>query len=465
MHKHYLAIDIGASGGRHILGWLEGGKIKLMQVYRFKNAMVEKDGKLCWDLDRLFEEVVTGLRHCRDLQITPVSAGIDTWGVDYVLLDEHDQVLGDTVAYRDSRTAGMDAEVFKLIPEAQLYARTGIQKMQFNTIYQLMAQKLAEPEILQRAASFLMIPEYLNFRLTGAKMNEYTNATTTQLVNAELKTWDRQLMETLGFPTKMFGPLYRPGTFVGYLTPELKDRLAFTTEVIMPATHDTASAVMAVPAEGDDAIYISSGTWSLMGVERAEADCREVSREANFTNEGGYDYRYRFLKNIMGLWMVQSLQGEFPRKYTFAQMEAMAHERLDFPSLVDVNDPSFLAPASMGHAIRAFCLRTGQPVPDTEGETLACTYRSLADYYGQTAKELDRLSGFEHRAIHIIGGGCQDGLLNRLTAEASGKTVYAGPVEATAIGNILAQMLRAGEFESLADARQCVRESFESIEY
>lgn len=465
MHTHYLAIDIGASSGRHILGWLEGGKIKLMQVYRFKNAMVEKDGKLCWDLDRLFEEVVTGLRHCRDLRITPASVGIDTWGVDYVLLDEQDQVLGDTVAYRDGRTAGMDAEVFKLISETELYARTGIQKMQFNTIYQLMAQKLAEPEILERAASFLMIPEYLNFRLTGAKMNEYTNATTTQLVDAKLETWDRQLLETLGFPAKIFGPLYCPGTFVGYLTPELKNRLAFTTEVVLPATHDTASAVMAVPAQGDDAIYISSGTWSLMGVERPEPDCREQSRRANFTNEGGFDFRFRYLKNIMGLWMVQSLQAEFPQKYTFSQMEEMAQQRLDFPSLVDVNDPGFLAPASMAEAIRAFCRKTNQPVPETEGEILACTYRSLADYYGQTADEIDRLTGLNHPAIHIIGGGCQDGLLNRLTAEASRKAVYAGPVEATAIGNILAQMLRAGEFESLADARQCVRESFESIEY
>ncbi len=461
MHTHYLAIDIGASSGRHILGWLENGRIRLLEVYRFKNAMVEKNGRLCWDLERLYEEVVTGLRHCADLQITPASVGIDTWGVDYVLLDEFDQMLGDAVAYRDGRTQGMDAEVKKRLSESELYAHTGIQKMQFNTIYQLMAQKLAEPKMLERAASFLMIPEYLNFRLTGAKMNEYTNATTTQLVNAANMTWDRQLMETLGLPTEIFGPLYRPGTFVGYLMPELKNKLGFTTEVVLPATHDTASAVMAVPAEDDDAIYISSGTWSLMGVERSAPDCCEMSRQSNFTNEGGYDYRFRYLKNIMGLWMVQSLRDEFPQKYTFVQMEQMAHLRLDFSSLVDVNDPSFLAPVSMAHAIRAFCLKTEQPIPETESELLACTYRSLADYYAQTANEIDALTEKTHPTIYIIGGGSQDVLLNHLTARASGRTVYAGPAEATAIGNILAQMLRAGLFEDLAQARLAVRESFE----
>ena len=457
---YYLAIDLGASSGRHILGHLENNKIILQEIYRFENGMVERNGRLCWDYDRIFREILAGMKRCAEMGIVPASVGIDTWGVDFVLLDADDRVLGDTVAYRDSRTQGVDAKVYERIPEAELYARTGIQKLPFNTIYQLYAVKLQEPELLERAARLLMVPEYLNFLLTGQKKNEYTDATTTQLVNAETKTWDAELLEKLGLPARIFGELNLPGTSVGFLRDDVKEEVGFDTEVVLPATHDTASAVLAVPTNDDDAMYISSGTWSLMGVERLTPDCGELSREKNFTNEGGYDYRFRFLKNIMGLWMIQSLRNELPTRYSFPQIAEMAESALDFPSIVDVNDSSFIAPPSMAAAIRDLCVATGQKVPETESELFACTYKSLAAYYAKTAREIEEITGRVYPRIHIIGGGSKDTLLNRLTSETSGKTVFAGPAEATAIGNILAQMLRAGHFSGLAAARQAVRESF-----
>ncbi|MBR6395407.1 MAG: rhamnulokinase, partial [Lachnospiraceae bacterium] len=304
--KYYLAVDIGASSGRHILGCVENGKIKYEEVYRFENGPVKRNGHMCWEMDRLFNEIVNGMKACKGLGKIPVSMGIDTWGVDFVLLDKEDNIIGDTVCYRDERTAGIDSEVYKIIPEDKLYARTGIQKQIFNTIYQLMAIKEKEPENLAKAESFLMVPDYFNFLLTGVKKQEYTNATTGQLVDTNTKQWDRQLIKRLGLPAGIFKELSMPGTFVGRLLPEIQKRVGYDLDVILPGTHDTASAVLAVPMEKGDSVYISSGTWSLMGIERSEADCSERARECNFTNEGGYEGRFRFLKNIMGLWMIQS---------------------------------------------------------------------------------------------------------------------------------------------------------------
>ena len=306
--KYYLSIDIGASSGRHILGWMDKGKIRMEEIYRFENKLEKRNGHLCWDLDHLFHEVVEGLRKCKELDRIPESVGIDTWGVDFVLLDANGNVLGNTVAYRDGRTKGMDEEVYKVISESELYGRNGIQKQLFNSIYQLMAIKKETPQLLARADRFLMIPEYLNYRLTGVAMNEYTNATTTQLVNAKTQDWDFELMEMLDLPTKIFGELNMPKTVVGPLSSEMAARVGFQTTVVLPATHDTGSAVMAVPTNSDDSIYLSSGTWSLMGIERLIPDCTELSRKHNFTNEGGYHHRYRYLKNIMGMWMMQNLR-------------------------------------------------------------------------------------------------------------------------------------------------------------
>lgn len=459
-NTYYLAIDIGASSGRHILGWLEHGKIRLEELYRFENKLVKRNGHLCWDIEHLFAEVVAGIKECQHRERIPASIGIDTWGVDFVLLDKEGKILGDTVAYRDSRTQSMDEEVRRVISDEELYSRNGIQKQLFNSIYQLLAIKKETPELLDEAESFLMIPEYLNYRLTGIKKNEYTNATTGQLVNAQTRDWDYELLEKLGIPTNIFGELNMPKTVVGKLSLEIEAEVGFQTEVVLPATHDTGSAVMAVPSITDDSIYLSSGTWSLMGIERLIPDCTEKSRAYNFTNEGGYHYRYRFLKNIMGMWMMQSLRREFRHKYTFEELYQLAYIGRYFTSVVNVNDESFLAPDNMIEAIKDYCRKHNQEVPETEGEILYCVYMSLARCYAQTVAEIEEVTGKKYDCIHVVGGGCQDKFLNALLATETGKEVFAGPVEATAIGNLLAQMLRDECFADLREARQVVAKSF-----
>ncbi len=465
MQNYYLAVDIGASSGRHMLGHLENGKMILEEAYRFENGMTKQDGKLLWDTGRLFNEIINGMKKCRELDKIPVSMSIDTWAVDYVLLDARDQVLGDTYGYRDSRTAGMDGEVYKIVPENELYGRTGIQKQIFNTVYQLMAVKQNAPELFEKARTFLMLPDYFQFLLTGNKLSEYTNGTSTQLVSPKEKQWDKELISMLGYPVDIFLPLQMPGTEVGGLKKDIQECTGFDCKVVLCASHDTASAVMAMPAAGEDGIYISSGTWSLMGIETMEAICTEESRKSNFTNEGGYDHRFRYLKNIMGLWMIQSVRHEQDDRYSFAQLCEMAETNKDFPSRVDVNDDAFLAPESMTGVIQDYCKRTGQDVPESIGEIAAVIYQSLADSYGQTVKELEHNTGRLYDRIHVIGGGANAAYLNQLTADATGKDVYAGPGEATAAGNIMAQMICNGELENLASARQCVADSFEVRQY
>ena len=464
MERRYtLAVDIGASSGRHILGSAQNGKIVLEEVYRFENGVSEKNGHLCWDFERLFAEIINGMKRCKELGKVPSSMGIDTWGVDFVLLDQDGKVLGDTVAYRDSRTAGMDGEVSKFISMEELYARTGIQKQSFNTIYQLMAVKKEHPEYLARAKRFLMTPEYFHYLLTGVGMNEYTLATTTQLVNAKAKTWDRELMAMLGLPEEIFGELNLPGTEVGSLLPEIAKEVGFDCKVVLPGTHDTASAVLAVPKSQENAMYISSGTWSLIGVERMEPDCSEQSRTLNFTNEGGYGYRFRYLKNIMGLWMIQSVRREFKAQgiqYSFDDLCDLAIKAGDFPSRVDVSDECFLAPKSMIAEVKNFCARTGQKVPANNEELMACIYQSLAEAYRKAVREMEEVVEISVPCIHIVGGGSKDWYLNELTAKVTGKTVYSGPSEATALGNILAQMIAAGEYSGVEDARKAVAASF-----
>lgn len=459
--KYYLAVDIGASSGRHILGWLENGKIRLEEIYRFENGLIEKNGHLCWDIDRLFSEIINGLKKCKELNTIPSSMGIDTWGVDFVLLDKNNQLLGDAVAYRDNRTENIDKEVYKLISEQDLYSRNGIQKLIFNTIYQLSALQKTNSEVLNKAEHFLMIPEYLNFKLTGNIKNEYTNATTTQLVNATTKDWDTELLTKLSIPTKIFGKLNMPKTTVGKFTPDIINEVGFDCEVILPATHDTGSAVLAVPTNDDNSIYLSSGTWSLMGIERLIPDCTEISRQHNFTNEGGYYYRFRYLKNIMGMWMMQNVRKEFRHKYSFNELFTLADIAKYFPSIIDVNDESFLAPKSMIQAVKDYCARTNQEIPETEGEILYCIYNSLAKCYADTVKEIENITHKTYSKIHIVGGGCQDIFLNRLTAKYTGKDVYAGPIEATAIGNIVCQMLKEKDFTDLVEARETIAKSFD----
>ena len=460
MTTYYLAVDIGASSGRHILAHLENGKIVLEEMHRFENKLVEKNGHLCWDTEHLFGGIVEGMKKCAAAGKIPLSMGIDTWGVDFVLLDKDGNMIGDPVAYRDSRTEGMDARVSECISEQDLYAIAGTQKQIFNTIYQLMSVKQTDPTAFDRAEYFLMPPEYYNYLLTGKAMNEYTLATTTNLVNANTKQWDGELLDKLGFPRRLFRELQTPGTFVGNLTDEIAKTVGFNCKVVLPATHDTGSAVAAVPANDDDFLYISSGTWSLLGVEIMEPNCTEESRKMNFTNEGGIDYRFRYLKNIMGLWMLQSVKRELNNQYGFGEISDMARAA-DITSVVDVDDQRFLAPKSMIEMVKTICAETNQAVPQTVGEVAKVIYLSLSACYGKAVRQVEEITGRTYSRMHIVGGGCQDGYLNELTAEATGKAVYAGPIEATALGNLLVQMLANGEFTSLAEGRTAIANSFD----
>lgn len=486
---YYLAVDIGASSGRHMLGHISEGKIILEEIYRFDNLQIRQNGHDCWNVQELLGHILKGMKACREAGKIPSFMGIDTWGVDFVLLDKDGRLTGDAVAYRDSRTQGMDALIAEKISPEKLYETTGIQKQIFNTVYQLAALKESHPDILSQAESLLMIPDYFHFLLTGVKKQEYTNATTSGLVNAREKQWDLSLISSLGLPEKLFGRLSVPGTVVGNLKPEIQKETGFDCQVILPATHDTGSAFLAVPAKDDHAVYLSSGTWSLLGVENREPITTEESRRANFTNEGGYDYRFRYLKNIMGLWMLQSIRreqngvdyvsgkqktgnaslqnktgGQKP-SISFPDMIAMARECESFPSVVDVDDPCFLAPDSMAGEVKAYCKRTGQPVPQSLGEVLQCVYRSLTRRYAESIKELERLTGNHYTSMNIVGGGCQDAYLNSKIAQATGLTVYAGPVEGTALGNLIVQMLHQGEFTSLQQARDTIKQSFEIRRY
>lgn len=464
MGKYFLAIDIGASSGRHILGSLEDGKIQLEEIYRFWNGMDKKDGSLCWDVDRLFNEILAGMKKCKEIGKIPESVGIDTWGVDFVLLDEADNIVGETIGYRDHRTDGMDAKVYELIKEEELYSRTGIQKAIYNTIYQLMAVKCQHPDWLEKAESMLMIPDYFHFKLCGNKVQEYSEATTAQLVNPDTRDWDFELIDRLGFPARIFQKIYMPGSKVGSLTDEVKDIVGYDCQVVLPPTHDTASAVMAVPSNKADTCYISSGTWSLMGVERDDADCSKTSMEANFTNEGGYGGKITYLANIMGLWMIQSVRNELAPDMGYGQLCEQA-SRETITTVVDCQDDSFLSPESMVAAIKDYCVKSGQQVPETLPEIASVVYNSLARCYGEKMAEIERLTGVTYDCINIIGGGSNAAYLNELTAKYTGKKVLAGPGEATAIGNILAQMIEAKMFDSLSSARECVAKSFEIAEY
>ncbi len=460
MKQYYLAVDIGASSGRHILAHLNNGKIELEEIYRFVNELENKGGSLCWNLERLFQEIINGLKKCREIKKIPTSMGIDTWAVDFVLLDQDDQVIGNTVAYRDSRTTDMDKLVYEMISQNELYAKTGIQKQIFNSIYQLMAIKTKQPKDLEAATSLLMIPDYFNFLLTGVKKIEYTNATTTQLVSPLTNDWDLELIDSLGFKRELFQPLAMPATLVGNFSEAIQEEVGFNCHVILPTTHDTAAAVMAVPSTEEEFIYISSGTWSLMGTELLEANCSAESMEANFTNEGGFDYRFRYLKNIMGLWMIQSVKKEFKEDLAFAQICKIASSET-ISSIVDCNDQSFLAPKRMIEAVQSYCEKTSQQVPQTIGEIAAVIYNSLAKCYGETVQQIEAITGCNYSHIHVVGGGANADYLNELTARYTKKDVYAGPSEATAIGNILNQLIYAKMFANLKEARQCVKDSFE----
>lgn len=466
--NYYLAVDIGASSGRHILAHLENGKIILEEIHRFKNGMTQKEGHLVWNHQSLFDEILSGMKKCKDLGKIPQSMGIDTWAVDYALLDENDELLGPIYGYRDKRTEGMDKEVYQFISEEKLYERTGIQKQPFNTIYQLMAHKLSEDCVLSKAKSMLMIPDYFHFLLTGIKATDYTNASTTQLVSPDTKDWDYELIDMLGYPRGIFEKIVTPGNILGTLTSEIQNKVGFNCQVVLPPTHDTASAVMAVPycssGEFGNVLYISSGTWSLMGTELKEANCSQNSRLSNITNEGGYDYRFRFLKNIMGMWMINSARAQVAPDTSFAEIcERASKEKIS--SIVDANDSRFLAPDNMALEVQKACKESGQQVPEGMWQIAAVIYNSLARCYANTVNEIEKITGCKYDKIHVVGGGANATYLNQLTANACKIPVYAGPIEATALGNITSQMIAAGELDDLNSARTCIFNSFEIKEF
>ena len=456
--KYYLAIDIGASSGRHILGWIENGKMVLEEIYRFKNGAEKQDGKLVWNDKSLFTSIVEGLKKCKEINKIPVSIGIDTWGVDYALLDSEDNLIGEIYSYRDDRTQEVIDEVHSIVSEKEAYERTGIKKQVFNTVYQLYSDKKSGK--MEKAQTFLMVPDYLHFLLTGKKRNEFTNASTTGLLSAKTREWDYELIEKLGFKKDLFKQLSLPGDFVGDLKDEIAKQVGFNAKVCLPATHDTASAVMAVP-NVDMPLYISSGTWSLMGIETPNENTTDIACISGFTNEGGYGKSIRFLKNIMGLWMIQCIKKEYNDKYSFTDFVDEAKKAEGFSSIVDVNDLSFFAPESMINAVKDYCKKTNQQVPETVGEIVLCVYASLAKCYAEAVEQIEEITGEKFNAINIVGGGCQNVLLNELTAKYTGRMVVAGPVEATATGNLVSQMLASGEIKSLNDAKALINDSFE----
>ncbi|WP_368297514.1 rhamnulokinase [Cytobacillus firmus] len=460
MGKLSLAVDIGASSGRLIAGHLEEGVLKLQEIYRFENKIIQRNNQYCWDVDTLFTEIKKGIHQCGKLGLKPDSIGIDTWAIDFVLLDENDQPLTDAVSYRDPRTAGMMEEVFKKIGKEELYLETGIQFLSFNTIFQLEALKRNRPEILDRAKTFLMIPDYFNYLLTGKKSNEYTNATTTQLVNAFTKDWDGEILGKLGINKEMFQEIMPPRTVLGNLKDKLVSEFGFDLDVILPATHDTGSAVMAVP-EVENTIYISSGTWSLIGVENRFPICVPKARQYNYTNEGGVDYRYRFLKNIMGLWMIQEVKRNYGDQYSFSELVELARKATDFNTVINVDDGRFLKPENMITEIQEYCTEKNLPLPETPGEIAKCIFISLAESYQNAVLEIEEIFEQKFKTINVIGGGCQNEYLNQLIADRTGKEVLAGPSEATAIGNLASQLMSLGDIGELKEARTIIKRSFE----
>lgn len=450
--KYCLAIDMGASSGRHILGSVENGKLKLEEIYRFENGITDIGGTLCWDIEKLFEEIKNGLKECKNRGIIPETVAIDTWGVDYVLLDKDKKEILPAVSYRDGRTQGIPEEIDNIIPRKELYELTGIQAINFNSIYQLYCDKKSGK--LDKAQYFLMMPEYFSFKLTGEIRNEYTLTTTGGLVNAKTFERDEELLEKLGIPKRIFSPLSLPGTVVGNFSEEIKNEVGFDTTVILCASHDTASAVAACSV-GDNGIYISSGTWSLIGTENAEPVVCEKAMNSGFTNEGGVLHRYRFLENIMGMWLLQSIRKNLDKKYTYDEMMQMAMDS-DFVEYINPNAPDFLAPDNMIEAIRNYLGKPNLPI----GDVLNSVYHSLAKAYNDAVKVVEEISNKQIDVINIVGGGCKDKYLNSLTEKYTGKKVIAGPVEATASGNIMVQLMYLDENLDLTGARELIKNSF-----
>ena len=470
MEHSFLAFDIGASSGRAILGTLDGDrKLRLTEIHRFANSMTQMHGHYYWNIYSLFAELKTGLAKCiREFGIQPDSIGIDTWGVDYGLVTSDGQIAGLPFAYRDHRTDHIMPEFFKILDEETTYRLSGLQFMQFNTLFQLFASSRAGLSSLKTANSLLFMPDLLNFMFTGIRKNEYTIASTSALVKPGKAEWEPEMFRAAGVDLWLAEEIVNPGTILGPLLPEIcADTGCCEIPCVAVASHDTASAVAAVPASDGHWAYLSSGTWSLLGVESDTPLISETSRLLNFTNEGGVEGTTRFLKNIIGLWLIQECKKTWDstRKVSWEEITELCQQSKPFAFLIDPDYPGFLNPSCMQEAIRDFCRKTGQLVPVTEAQIARCIYDSLALKYKYTLLEIEQVVGYTIDKLHVIGGGSNNQFLCQLTANATGLTVIAGPVEATAAGNILMQARALGHLHSLAEIREVVAASFETRKY
>ncbi|MGC1275570.1 MAG: rhamnulokinase family protein [Planctomycetaceae bacterium] len=465
----YLAVDLGAESGRVIAGGFDGRRVTLDELHRFPNGPVAIAGSLRWNVLGLWSGIQEGLaRAAACMKNDVASVGVDTWGVDYVLLDKAGELLGLPYHYRDSRSHGMLAEATARIPREMIFTETGLQFMEINTVYQLLAHRRHDAALLDAANRLLLMPDFFHWCLCGSKVVEFTNATTTQLVHPLRRTWADSLLRGLRIPGHLFGDIVTPGTPLGALRSDVAASTGLgKVPVVAPATHDTASAVVAVPTERTGTpnwAYISSGTWSLIGVEVDDAILTEQALHYNVTNEGGVDGTYRLLKNVMGLWLVQELKRSFAKAgklLEYDDLTRLAAQAKPFEAFVDPDDEAFLSPADMPSAMRDYGRRTGQTPPGSEGQLVRCALESLALKYRVVLGRLEQLTGVPIEVVHVVGGGGRNELLNRFTAGACNRPVIAGPVEATAFGNVLIQARAAGEIGSLAEVRSIVRASCE----
>lgn len=463
MKKAYIAVDFGGGSGRVVAGFLSQGKLELQEIHRFGNRQVKLGQQLCWDFPALFQDMKDGLRIAAQQGYDVQGIGIDTWGVDFGLIDRCGQLLGNPVCYRDSRTEGMPERFFQQVDAAEHYARTGTQVMPINTLFQLYSLKLADDPQLAMAEKLLFMPDLFSYFLTGVANNEYSMASTSELLDASTRRWSEETLQQVGIPAHLLGEIIMPGTVRGQLTEEVAAETGLgPVEVMAVGSHDTASAASVVSDEGGTTAFLSSGTWSLLGIELDEPILTEEARRAGFTNEGGVAGKITFLQNITGLWILQRLMAEWKERGEEQQYETLipAAAEAHIQSLIPVDDASFMNPADMEVAIQQYCCIHGQPVPQTKGEVVRCVLQSLAYRYRQAVDQLNTLLPKPVTQLNIIGGGCQNKLLNQLTADALGIPVLAGPVEATAIGNILTQAMAKGEVADLHELKKIVSRSF-----
>jgi rhamnulokinase len=460
-----LAFDLGAESGRALMAGFDGERLALDVVHRFPNGAVQTLDTLHWDVLRLHSEMLAGMRKAAAEHGGVASVGVDTWGVDFALIGRGGTLLGYPRHYRDPHTEEAMEAAFAVVPRAEVFRQTGIQFMRFNTLYQLLALQRAGSPLLAAAETMLFIPDLFHYWFTGIKVNEYTDASTSQMIDPHTRRWAVDLVRQFGLPERILGTLVQPGTVLGPLRPSVASAAGVSPiPVIAPATHDTAAAVAAVPAAGEAWAYISSGTWSLMGVETRQPLTDERALAVNFTNEGGVDGTIRLLKNIMGLWLIQECRRSWERAgktYSYEELMRLAEAAPPFASIVNPDDAAFMLPSSMPAAIADCCKKTGQPAPSEPGAVVRCALEALALRYRWVLEQLEALTGKRLDTIHVVGGGSQNTLLNQLTADACNRPVVAGPVEATALGNVLVQMLGLGLLKSLSDGRAVVRRSFD----